>query len=48
MKTLTKKLIDQVENVADSELIELGDVSRETKGGAGSSWDGGFGWAWME
>ena len=49
MKTTMDRLSEQVESVEDRELVELGDVSRETKGGpTGNAWDGGAGWLWME
>jgi hypothetical protein len=43
MKTTTESLGNQVERSEDMELIELGDVSRATKGGWTGGWDGGGG-----
>ena len=38
---------DMAEVQEDADLVELGDVSTETKGNYfGPSWDGGFGHCW--
>ena len=43
MKTTMDRSIEQMESVEDRELVEFGDVSRETKGSWWGGWDGGGG-----